>query len=55
VQTDLSGVKVLVVDDEADARELVKQMLTEFHADVHAASSADEALDAIRSLHRTCS
>ena len=42
--SDLSGVKVLVVDDEADARELVKRVLSECNADVVAAGSAEEAL-----------
>jgi PAS domain S-box-containing protein len=39
----LAGVRVLVVDDEEDARELVKTVLAQFGADVVAASSADEA------------
>lgn len=41
---DLSNVRVLVVDDEADARELLAFVLTRFHADVHTAASAAEAL-----------
>jgi CheY-like chemotaxis protein len=43
----LSGVRVLVVEDEDDARELVTFMLTLSGADVRAAASADEALHAI--------
>jgi CheY-like chemotaxis protein len=41
---DLSGLKVLVVDDEADARELVKRVLEECGAVAVTAGSADEAL-----------
>lgn len=41
---DLSHVRVLVVDDEADARELLEFVLTRFHADVQTAASAAEAL-----------
>lgn len=41
---DLSGVKVLVVDDQADARELVARVLSECKAQVLTASSAGEAL-----------
>ncbi len=40
----LTGIRVLVVDDEQDARELLKRMLTEYEAVVDVASSADEAL-----------
>jgi signal transduction histidine kinase/ActR/RegA family two-component response regulator len=39
----LSGVRVLVVDDEADARTLVQTVLRQYGADVHAAASAEEA------------
>jgi signal transduction histidine kinase/ActR/RegA family two-component response regulator len=42
--SDLSGIKVLVVDDEADARELVKHVLAECDAEVFTAESADDAL-----------
>lgn len=41
---DLSGLKVLVVDDEPDACRLIKWMLDECHAEVVTASSAAEAL-----------
>lgn len=44
VDVDLRGVKVLVVDDEPDARELICQLLVECHAEVHTAGSAREAL-----------
>jgi signal transduction histidine kinase/CheY-like chemotaxis protein len=42
---DLAGVAVLVVDDDADARELVKRVLCQYHAQVTTAASAREALD----------
>ena len=42
--TDLSGIKVLVLDDEADARELIRRILGECHAQVLTASTAAEAL-----------
>jgi signal transduction histidine kinase/ActR/RegA family two-component response regulator len=44
---DLSGVKVLVVDDEPDARELVKRILSDCRASVAAVGSAHEALRAL--------
>ncbi|MEW6497519.1 MAG: PAS domain S-box protein, partial [Cyanobacteriota bacterium] len=43
--TDLSGVRVLVVDDEADMRELVAFILKESGAEVQVAASAAEALE----------
>jgi CheY-like chemotaxis protein/anti-sigma regulatory factor (Ser/Thr protein kinase) len=43
----LDGVRVLVVDDEADARELLSELLRESGAQVRAAASADEAIAAI--------
>ncbi len=42
--TDLSSARVLVVDDEVDARNLVARILSDHGADVAIASSADEAL-----------
>jgi len=39
----LRGLRVLVVDDEADARELMRMILRSSGADVMAAGSADEA------------
>jgi PAS domain S-box-containing protein len=44
---DLAGIKVLVVDDEADARDLISRVLAECHADVVTAATGDEALAAI--------
>lgn len=41
----LAGLKVLVLDDEQDARNLVERVLTECGAEVVLASSAAEALD----------
>ncbi|MES2354811.1 MAG: PAS domain S-box protein [Pseudomonadota bacterium] len=41
---DLSGIKVLVVDDEADARDLIKRVLLNCDAEVLTASTAAEAL-----------
>ncbi len=41
---DLQGLKVLVVDDEPDARALVQRLLQDCQAIVATASSADEAL-----------
>lgn len=40
----LTGLKVLIVDDEADARELLTTLLKQSGADVIAAASAQEAL-----------
>lgn len=40
----LDGVSALVVDDDADARELVSRLLRDRGADVHTAGSASEAL-----------
>ena len=40
----LTGVRVLVVDDEPDARELVRRVLVECEAEVTVAGSAKEAL-----------
>jgi signal transduction histidine kinase/ActR/RegA family two-component response regulator len=41
---DLTGVRVLVVDDQADARELIRRILEECDAEVLTAGTADEAL-----------
>ena len=46
-EKDLDGVKVLVVDDEADARLLIRRVLTECKAVVALASSAAEALELV--------
>jgi PAS domain S-box-containing protein len=41
---DLSGLQVLVVDDEDDARELIKRILADCNAEVLTAATATEAL-----------
>ena len=43
-EIDLTGVKVLVLDDEPDARELVRQMLFQVNAEVITASGAADAM-----------
>jgi signal transduction histidine kinase/ActR/RegA family two-component response regulator len=45
----LAGLKILVVDDEVDAREMVAQVLSEADATVITASSADEGLALVES------
>jgi PAS domain S-box-containing protein len=44
---ELEGVKVLVVDDEADTRDMLMRVLDECHAIVLQAASAEEALAAL--------
>ncbi|HEX6862226.1 MAG TPA: response regulator, partial [Thermoanaerobaculia bacterium] len=46
-QVSLAGIRVLVVDDEPDARELLEQVLAGACAEVAVAASAPEALDAL--------
>jgi PAS domain S-box-containing protein len=46
-QATLAGVRALVVDDEDDARELVKAVIAQYGADVTAARSAAEAFELI--------
>ncbi|MYM91797.1 response regulator, partial [Rugamonas sp. FT82W] len=45
---DLSGLQVLVVDDEDDARELIKRILADCNADVLTAATATEALSLLQ-------
>ncbi len=47
----LDGMKILVVDDEPDVRDLTKLMLTLYHADVIAAATAVEGLAQLKT-HR---
>ncbi len=47
-QLNLSGLRVLVVDDEPDARAIVSRLLEESFADVITADSADAAMTALR-------
>ena len=44
----LAGLNVVVVDDEPDARDIVKRLLEGCDAEVRVASSAEEALELIR-------
>jgi signal transduction histidine kinase/ActR/RegA family two-component response regulator len=44
---DLSGIKVLVVDDQPDARDMIRRVLEDCEADVSTAGSAAEALRAV--------
>ncbi|HET7130966.1 MAG TPA: ATP-binding protein [Gammaproteobacteria bacterium] len=44
---DLHGMKILVVDDEPDARSLLQRLFRNCNASVVAASSADEAVEAL--------
>jgi signal transduction histidine kinase/ActR/RegA family two-component response regulator len=46
---DLSGLKILVVDDEGDARELIKHVLMDSKAEVLLAGSASEAVALVES------
>jgi K+-sensing histidine kinase KdpD len=50
----LSSLKVLVVDDEPDARELVRRLLEDCGARVLTASAAHEALDCLTATRWTC-
>jgi CheY-like chemotaxis protein/two-component sensor histidine kinase len=45
---DLGGIRVLVVDDDADAREIIMRTVTDAGAAVTAVGSSAEALDALR-------
>jgi PAS domain S-box-containing protein len=43
---DLTGLRVLVVDDEPDTREILSLLLTQFGADIRCAASSADALEA---------
>ncbi|HET9252460.1 MAG TPA: PAS domain S-box protein [Candidatus Eisenbacteria bacterium] len=45
---DLTGFRVLVVDDEADTRDLLREVLEQCGAEVRDASSSEEALEAVK-------
>ncbi len=47
VERVLSGLRIVIVDDEPDARELLAELLTHEGAEVVVATTADEAFDAI--------
>src|SRR5205085_6978444 len=44
----LKGIRVLVVEDEADAREMLNLMLRQYGAEVRVAASAQEALQVLK-------
>jgi CheY-like chemotaxis protein len=46
----LAGLRVLVIDDDADARDLVRMILVEAKADAITAGSADEGLALLRQI-----
>ena len=47
-ELDLEGIRVLLVDDEPDARALITRVLTQCKATVKASSSADEGLAVLK-------
>src|SRR5262249_10204366 len=47
----LNGLRVLVVDDEADARELMRMVLRSAGAEVMAAANAEEAVEQVEQWH----
>jgi PAS domain S-box-containing protein len=47
----LDGLRLLIVDDEADVRELLRALLTHYGAEVTAVVSAREALEAVERLN----
>jgi CheY-like chemotaxis protein len=47
-RTDLSGIKVLLVEDEQDSAEMVERVLTECGAEVRSVDSAADALSVLR-------
>ena len=49
-EVDLSGVFVLVIEDEADSREAVRRLLKESGAQVAAVASAPEALTVVETV-----
>ncbi|MBI4781284.1 MAG: PAS domain-containing protein [Oscillatoriophycideae cyanobacterium NC_groundwater_1537_Pr4_S-0.65um_50_18] len=50
-EPDLTGIQVLIVDDELDTRELLTAVLTQYGAEVLAAASAAEGLTCLASFH----
>lgn len=50
-QISLVGLKIAIVDDEADARELLANVLTDCGAEVIVSKSASEALGVVESCH----
>jgi CheY-like chemotaxis protein len=45
---EIAGLKIVVVDDEPDARGLLRRLLEDCDAEVVAAASADEAIDLVK-------
>lgn len=50
VRGDLSGIRVLVVDDEPEATQAARALLGHWGVDVHAVASAEEALGALQTF-----
>jgi CheY-like chemotaxis protein len=50
-RTDLSGLRILAVDDDAETREMLRQVLENAGAEVHLAGSVREALAEIQRFH----
>jgi PAS domain S-box-containing protein len=48
IGADLRGLRVLVVEDEGDTREVLDMLLRDSGADVHAVADAEAALEAVR-------
>jgi CheY-like chemotaxis protein len=47
--TPMAGIKVVIVDDEPDARSLLRRVLENCEAEVHTAETADEAMTLLQS------
>jgi CheY-like chemotaxis protein len=47
--TQMAGVKVVIVDDEPDARSLLRRIFEDCDAEVHTAETADEAMTLLQS------
>jgi CheY-like chemotaxis protein len=47
--TRMAGVKVVIVDDEPDARMLIRRLLEDCDAEVHTAETAEEAMTLLQS------
>lgn len=50
LNADFHGLGILIVDDEPDARDLLRELLTECRAEVHVASCALEALAMLQAI-----
>lgn len=47
----LAGLRILAVDDEPDARDLITELLSQFGAEMLTVATADEALDQFEAFH----